>query len=158
MELRPSSPVAALYPVERAVELGNGHRVRYAGLIVATGARARRLASPKQLGELVVRALENAQDVAARVQGAGTAVVVGAGFLGMELASTLSRLGLAVTVVDRDLPLLRLLGPWLAELMSSRAVGHGVRIVVAPGGVTLVGNPVRAVACAPRSSRSMATS
>lgn len=145
VELRSNSPAAALHPERHLVELADGTTLGYDGLVVATGARARRLADAHQSGELVVRTLSDAETIARRVAGASSAVVVGAGFLGMEVASTLRRRGLTVTVVDRDPPLRRLLGPWLADILVAAAVADGVRFVVAPDGVALVGDPVSAV-------------
>ena len=105
----------ALDPTSRVVITSTGERVPYDGLVVATGARARRLAAPGQEGERVLRDLCDATDLARDAAHARSAVVVGAGFLGMEIASTLSGLGLEVTVVDREPGLERVLGPWLAE-------------------------------------------
>ncbi|MFT4306131.1 MAG: FAD-dependent oxidoreductase [Microbacterium sp.] len=83
--------------------------------------------------------------IASHVRAGSTAVVVGAGFLGMEVAYTLLRHGVAVTVIDRDPPLQRLLGDWLADDVVARAEAKGVRFVLAPHGVELLGDPVHAV-------------
>ena len=133
-------------PERRVLTLAGGEEVAWDGLVVATGARARRLASPGQTGELVVRDLPDARAVAERVPRARTAVVVGAGFLGMEVASTLAAAGVQVTVVDRDPPLLRLVGHALADVMVQAAIELGVDVVLAPDGVRLVGDPVNGVA------------
>jgi NADPH-dependent 2,4-dienoyl-CoA reductase/sulfur reductase-like enzyme len=58
-------------------------------------------------------------------------IVLGGGFLGMEVASTCRAMGLDVTVVDVDPPLRRLVGPWLAGLVVDTARDHGVRFQVA---------------------------
>lgn len=139
----------ALHTDRRRVELDDGTELAYDGLVVATGARARRLAAPGQGGEHVVRTMADARGIAACVPAARTAVVVGAGFLGMEVASTLRKQGLDVTVIDRDPPLRRLLGAWLADLVVAAAVEAGVRFVLAPDGVELVGDPVGAVTWGP---------
>jgi len=65
------------------------------------------------------------------------------------VASTLRHNGLEVTVMDRDPPRLRLLGPWLADLIVGRATADGVRFVLAPNGVELIGDPVRGVITGP---------
>ncbi|MER7480269.1 FAD-dependent oxidoreductase [Streptomyces sp. NPDC126510] len=70
---------------------------------------------------------------------ARSVLVVGAGLLGMEIASTCRTLGLEVTVVDRDPPLRRVLGPVLAEVIASAAPEHGVVLRTVPCGVRLVG-------------------
>ncbi|MCK6212101.1 FAD-dependent oxidoreductase [Georgenia sp. EYE_87] len=90
-------------PVNRTVRLARGRELSYDGLIIATGARVRRLAAPAQRGELVVPpTVRDAELIAARLLEARSALVVGAGFLGMEVASTLRRRGLAVTVVHQE--------------------------------------------------------
>ena len=148
VELRLGSRATALRTERHLVELEGADPVPYDGLVIATGSRARRLGAPGQRGELVVRTLEDAEAIARRVPGARTALVVGGGFLGMEVASTLNRHGLAVTVVDRDPPLRRLVGSWLADLVVARASGEGITFASAPDGVELVGDPVRGAAVA----------
>ncbi|EHK88055.1 ferredoxin reductase [Saccharomonospora azurea SZMC 14600] len=133
--------VSRLRSDRRRVVLDDGEEVPYDGLVVATGARARRLAEPGRAGEHVVRTLDDAVRLKDRLRGARSVVVVGGGYLGMEVASTCRELGLAVTVVDRDPPLRRLLGGWLANLIVDTAAEHGVRFVRAPDGVRLVGRP-----------------
>ena len=149
VELRLGAKAVALHTEQRAVELDNGTSVEFDGLVIATGARARRLAAPGQTGELVVRTIADAELISQRIIGAHSAIVVGGGFLGMEVASTLIKHGLSVTVVDRDPPLRRVLGEWLAEVLVARAEDQGLKFVLAPDGVELVGNPVSAVAVGP---------
>ncbi len=146
IELRLGARARSLDVAGRLVTLDGGERLPYDGLIIATGARARRLAAAGQTGELAVRTIGDAQAVAARLRaGARTAVVVGAGFLGMEVASSLVSQGVAVTVVDADPPLERLVGRWLAGLMVAAAREHGVRFSRARDGVRLVGDPVAGI-------------
>jgi NADPH-dependent 2,4-dienoyl-CoA reductase/sulfur reductase-like enzyme len=145
IDVRLSSPAVALRPDHGRLDLADGSEVRYDGLVIATGATPVRLANPGQEGELVVRDLTDASTIAGRVETASTAVVIGGGFLGMEIASTLTGLGLAVTVIDREPPLRRLLGAWLSEILVRRARAAGVRFVVDPGGVELIGSPVEGV-------------
>ena len=145
IEVRLNARAARLEAARQHVILADGTELPYDGLVIATGATPFRLAAPGQVGELVVRDLSDAAVIAARAATAKTAVVIGAGFLGMEVASTLLDLGLAVTVVDRDPPLRRLLGAWLSEVVVARARQAGIRFVIAPGGVQLVGSPVAGV-------------
>ncbi|MDQ6934341.1 MAG: FAD-dependent oxidoreductase [Actinomycetota bacterium] len=149
VELSRGCRAVALHAERHVVELSDGTVVPYDGLVVATGSRARRLTPEGQRGELVIRTLTDVEAIAERVPHADSAVIVGGGFLGMEVASTLSSLGLSVTVIDRDPPLLRLLGSWLADLVVASATRHDVRFVLAPDGVELVGNPVKAVVYEP---------
>lgn len=119
----------------RLVTTADGTAVPYDGLVVATGARARRLSGS---GDLVVRTLDDAAALAARLATARSAIVLGGGFLGMEVATTCRVLGLEVTVVDLVPPLRRLLGPWLADLAVAAARDHGTGVRVAPDGVDVL--------------------
>lgn len=132
---------AHLRPEHGLVILSDGAEVPYDGLAIATGARARRLAASGQHGEHVIRTLDDAAALGYRISATDSVLVVGGGFLGMEVASTCADLGLAVTVVDRDPPLRRLLGEWLAELVVDTARERGVRFVQAPDGVELLDHP-----------------
>jgi 3-phenylpropionate/trans-cinnamate dioxygenase ferredoxin reductase component len=136
--------VKAVYLDRRAAQVGlsSGEKLDFDGLVIATGARARRLTELTRTGEYVLRTRDDAMLLANRLSGSRSAVVVGGGFLGMEVASTLLNHGLDVTVVDRDPPLERLLGRWLAELIVTRAKMSGARFALAPAGVELVGDPV----------------
>ncbi|MET9088961.1 FAD-dependent oxidoreductase [Streptomyces sp. NPDC004237] len=135
IEFRTGARAVRLDVRGRAVTLADGTQVPYDGLVIATGARARRLGGDR---DLVVRTLDDASGLAVRLAGARSAIVLGGGFLGMEVASTCRSLGLEVTVVDLVPPLLRLLGPWLADLAVAAARDHGIRVRIAPDGVSVV--------------------
>ncbi|MFD5401364.1 NAD(P)/FAD-dependent oxidoreductase [Streptomyces griseorubiginosus] len=142
------SPAVAADADRRTVTTADGRRIGYDALIVATGADARRLAAPGQRGELVLRTLEDARRLRARLADATSAIVVGAGFLGMEVASACAARGIPVTVVDTDRPLQRVLGDHLSGEITARAAAHGIRFVQATGFATLTGDPVDGVALA----------
>jgi 3-phenylpropionate/trans-cinnamate dioxygenase ferredoxin reductase subunit len=151
VEVRLGSRAARLRPELRRVVLTDGEEIPYDGLVIATGARARRLAPPGQAGEYVVRTMDDAERLAERIVGARSAIVIGGGFLGMEIASVCVDLGLQVTLVDREPPLRRLLGSWLAGFVVDAARERGVDFVLAPEGVTLLGgDQVAAVDCGHR--------
>ncbi len=151
MTVRLGARVANLRPDYQRVVLADGEDVPYDGLVIATGARARRLAAPAQAGEHVIRTLDDAIALGDRIDVADSALVIGGGFLGMEVASTCAERGLAVTVVDRDPPLRRLLGAWLAELVVKAARERGVRFVQSLNGVEPLGHPeITGVDCGDR--------
>ncbi|MER7480257.1 FAD-dependent oxidoreductase [Streptomyces sp. NPDC126510] len=130
----------------RTVTTADGRQVGYEALIVATGAHARRLAASGQRGEVVLRTLDDARLLRARLADAGSAIVIGAGFLGMEVASACAARGIPVTVVDTDRPLERILGDHLSSAITTRAAAYGIRFVQATGLATLAGDPVSGVA------------
>lgn len=127
----------------RTVLTSDGRAHPFDALVIATGSRARRIAAPGQSGELVLRTLEDACRLRERFAGAASAVVVGAGFLGLEVATAAAKAGLRVTVVDVDPPLERLLGAHLAAAVCERATALG--IAFRRSGAVLLGEPVRGV-------------
>jgi NADPH-dependent 2,4-dienoyl-CoA reductase/sulfur reductase-like enzyme len=139
------SPAVTADADRRVVTTANGREIGYDGLVVATGARARRIAAPGQRGETVLRTLDDARRLRTRLDAAGSALVVGAGFLGLEVVSACVARDIPVTVVDVDPPLRRVLGPFVSEAITARAEEHGVRVVVTGGPATLTGDPVDGV-------------
>ena len=135
---RPNTRAVGLDIHTRQVHLAGGEQLHYDGLVIATGARARHLPDSDPTGAAVLRTLDDATALTAGLSTARTVAIVGAGFLGMEVASTCRSLGKAVTVIDRDPPLVRLLGPWLATLLTEAAHQEGIQIVQAPQGVTVL--------------------
>lgn len=121
---------------KNVVELAGRESLHYDGLVIATGARARRLTHGGH-SELTVRTLDDALDLRQRMDGAGEVVVAGGGFLGMEVASSAASLGKSVTVVDGVSPLAGRLGSLLSGMVLTAAAEHGVRVRVVPGGVTV---------------------
>ncbi len=127
----------------RTVIASDGSEHRFDALVVATGSRARRIAEAGQTGEIVLRTVEDARHLRERIADASSAIVVGGGFLGLEVATAAAKAGLAVTVVDVDPPLQRLLGEHLAASICERAAALG--IAFRRSGAALVGGPVRGV-------------
>ncbi len=112
IEIIDSVRVEAIERPERWVRLSDGRTLDYDHLVLATGARQRPLpASGAQLdGVLDLRTLQDAKALKARMDGAKGAVVVGAGFIGLEFAAVARSLGVAVTVVEiADRPMARAL-------------------------------------------------
>ncbi|WP_254790736.1 NAD(P)/FAD-dependent oxidoreductase [Blastococcus tunisiensis] len=114
--------------------------VRYDGLVIATGARARRIGTANQ-AERVLRSYDEGLRLRDSLAQASSVLVVGGGFLGMEIASTARALGKDVTVVDLAPPLDRLLGTAVGGHVRTVAARAGVRFVLTHGGVRLLGAP-----------------
>lgn len=111
------------------VTLSNGEEIATDGVVIATGGTARTLPGWDDLvGVHTLRTIEDAAALRAElIGGASTVVVVGAGWIGSEVASTCHRLGLHVTVVESmQVPLARSLGTGMAEVCAALHTDHGV--------------------------------
>lgn len=125
----------ALDPKALALTLADGRRVEADALVVATGAEARRLPFERRLdGILALRTLDDARRLRDALAGSPRVVVIGAGFIGMEVAASCRTKGCAVTVVEPlPAPLIRGLGPILGERVARRHREAGVEFHLGVG-------------------------
>ncbi|WP_345893948.1 FAD/NAD(P)-binding oxidoreductase [Nocardioides sp. TF02-7] len=113
----------------RVVRLADGSTIEYGGLVVATGVRARRL----ELGcdpsvRHAIRTIEDSERLARNLLPGTRVVVVGAGFIGCEVAATAVGIGCDVTVVEPlDAPLQRAVGEVVGREVQRRHEARGVR-------------------------------
>ncbi|MBV7695653.1 NAD(P)/FAD-dependent oxidoreductase [Streptomyces sp. TRM70350] len=131
-----------LDPVARTVTLAGGRHVRTDGIVIATGAGPRTLPGADGLaGVHTLRTLDDAQALRAELlDGLPRVVVIGAGFIGAEVASTAHRLGLHVTVVEAlPVPLERQFGREMGLVVSSLHNDHGVQLLCGTGVAELLG-------------------
>ena len=114
-----------------AVHLDDGTTVRADGIVVATGARARSWpASARLAGVHVLRTVDDAIALRRELRPGARLVVIGAGFIGGEVASTAAKLGLHVTVVEAALaPLAGPLGVRLGAAVARLHTEHGTRLL-----------------------------
>lgn len=122
--------VTALDDAGRRLELADGSRLDYDELVIATGSRARRLPSiPDLPGVHYLRTLDDATALAEALRQSRRLVVVGAGFIGLEVAAVARDRGIDVTVVETAAcPLTRVLGPTAGRLIADLHESHGVRL------------------------------
>lgn len=121
---------------ERTVTLASGRHLRTDAVVVATGASARTLPGTAGLaGVHTLRTLDDAEALrAALTTGSPRVVVIGAGFIGAEVASTAHALGLDVTVVEAaEVPLERALGREMGRVCAALHTDHGVRLLCGTG-------------------------
>jgi NADPH-dependent 2,4-dienoyl-CoA reductase/sulfur reductase-like enzyme len=119
------------------ITLATGEQIAADGAVIATGGVPRRLpAAEGLLGVHVLRSLEDADALRAKLTGgAENVVVLGAGFIGAEVAATCRALGLNVTIVEAMLvPLSTALGPELGAVCAALHATNGVRLIT---GVTV---------------------
>jgi len=127
---RLGTPAARLDPRTRSVVLQDGQEVQADGVIVATGARARRLPRTDGLKNVhTLRTLDDAIALRAGLRRAERLVVVGAGFIGAEVASSARSLGLDVTVIEAlPTPLAVPLGAEMGAVCARLHGDHGVHL------------------------------
>jgi NADPH-dependent 2,4-dienoyl-CoA reductase/sulfur reductase-like enzyme len=110
------------------VFLESGDRIGYDSLLLATGAEPIRLPVPGAERGHLLRTMDDADRIIAALGNAGTAVVVGAGYIGLEVAASLRKRGLEVTVVALETePLEAVMGPELGAAIRADHEAHGVR-------------------------------
>ncbi|CNE94363.1 NAD(P)H-nitrite reductase [Mycobacterium tuberculosis] len=132
VDWRLGTAVARADLAARTVHLADGTRIPYDGLVVATGLRPRRLDAPGAgPSRHVVRTLDDAASLRERLLPGVRLAVVGAGFIGCEVAATTRTLGADVTVVAPESePMLRPLGPALGAELRRRHRERGVRFLL----------------------------
>lgn len=133
----------ALDLASRTVALADGRTLAYDGLVVATGATPRRLAGTDHLdGVRYLRTLDDVVDLVDRLdRGVERVVVVGAGFIGAEVAASCRRRGVAVTMVEPlAQPLARVLGETVGAVVADLHRGHGVDLRLGVGVASVEGD------------------
>lgn len=128
--------VTRLDRAERIVELDDGRRVGYGALLLATGAEPRRLPLPGADSAHVhyLRSLEDSRAIISALSGTDRAVVVGAGFIGLEVAASLRHRGLGVTVVaPEEIPLAHAVGEAVGRFVAGLHSEHGVDLRLGRG-------------------------
>lgn len=101
IDFRRGEPVLRLDAAQRTIETGTGN-YGYDKLILATGSRARRLPvdGADLAGIVTLRSLHDARLIRPALEKAGSVVIVGGGFIGLEIASTAAKAGKTTTVVE----------------------------------------------------------
>lgn len=130
VDWRLGSAAEALDPGARTVRLEDGTSLAYGGLVLATGSAPRALpGAPALQGMHMLRSLSDARVLREVLQPGACLLVIGAGFIGMEVAASARELGLDVTVVEA-LPtaLVRGIGEELGRWAMSRFGDHGVEV------------------------------
>lgn len=142
VEWRLGERATALEPRAKIVALEGGERLGYDALLVATGCVARRLPFGAGLAGIhVLRTLADARALRADLEGSPRVLIVGAGFIGMEVAASCRERGAEVSVVEPlEAPLLRGLGHELGRIVGERHAEHGVSIRCGVGVAGFEGN------------------
>ena len=142
LEWRLGQSATGLDLADRTVLLGGGERLRFDGLIIATGASPRRLPGTDHLdGVHTLRTLDDCLEIRAALDASPRRVaVVGAGFIGAEVAATCRGRGIDVTLVEAlPVPLERGLGAEMGSVVADVHRDHGVDVRLGVGVVLIEG-------------------
>lgn len=148
--LRLGSEVVDLDSGKRSIQLGDGETLHYDKLALCTGASAVALPMNADMGG--VHTIRNVADILLIKQalpGSKSAVIIGGGYIGLEAAAVLAKLGLTVTVLEmEDRVLARVTSSTMSEYMEALHAKHGVKILTSTKVVSLEGDSsVETVVC-----------
>ena len=128
--LRTSTRVIRVDRASKSVTLSTDEVLTYDTLVLATGARARRLSLPGSdlKGFLELRTIEDAKAIKAWFKPGFRLAIIGGGYVGLEVAASARNLGVDVHVIEREDRLLaRVAGPVLSDFFREAHEAHGVR-------------------------------
>lgn len=141
VELRLGTEVSAIDAGAHEVELSDGTDLSYTKLLLATGSSPRRLPVPgaDADGVLYLRTVGDSENIRAAITEGTRLVVIGAGWIGLEVAATARQAGASVTVLETEqLPLLRVLGPEVAAVFRDLHQANGVDLRFGVGAEQIV--------------------
>ena len=130
IDLRTSTRVIRIDRDKRQLTLSTDDTLDYDTLILATGARARKLTLPGSdlKGFLELRTIEDAEAIKAWFRPGFRLAIIGGGYVGLEVAASARKLGAEVDLLEREDRLLaRVAGPVLSTFFQTLHEGHGVR-------------------------------
>ncbi len=134
IELQLGRRIVSADPGRCVVRTSRGGELPFDELVLATGARPRRLPLELPAGVHELRTLADARALRQELVPGAHLVVIGGGFVGAEVASTARSLGVHVTIVEAaPAPVARVLGPEVGLLLAERWRAHGVDVRLGTG-------------------------
>jgi 3-phenylpropionate/trans-cinnamate dioxygenase ferredoxin reductase subunit len=136
IELRLGRTAVSLDTANTLLELDDGEQLSYDRLLLTTGSEPRRLSVPDAEldGVLYLRSVRDSDALRERLDRGGSVVVVGAGWIGAEVAASARQRGLDVTVIEpASVPLERVLGAEIGAIYRDIHTDHGVRMLMGTG-------------------------
>jgi 3-phenylpropionate/trans-cinnamate dioxygenase ferredoxin reductase subunit len=143
LEWRPGAQVARIDRGAKRLELAGGEMLAYDKLILCTGGRARTLSVPGADSAAVyaLRRIDDALALAPMLEPGRRVVVIGGGWIGLEVAATARRKGADVVVVEAQLRLCeRTVPPEVSEHLLALHRSHGVRVILGASVASITSN------------------
>ena len=136
IEVRLQTTITTIDRANRFLQTENGERISYDKLVLALGSRARRL--PIEGGELIgvhyLRSIADVEAIRLEFNNHRRAVVIGAGYIGLEVAAVMQQQGLDVTVVElADRVMSRVVSPEISDFYQIEHTNQGVRLRLSTG-------------------------
>jgi 3-phenylpropionate/trans-cinnamate dioxygenase ferredoxin reductase subunit len=131
IELKMGTGVQSLDCREHRLTLDNGEALAYERLLLCPGSEARRLTVPGAglEGIFYLRTIDEVEAIRARCRPGARLVVVGGGYIGLEIAATCVKLGLDVTVLEMmDRAMNRVVAPEVSAFFAAEHASHGVKL------------------------------
>jgi 3-phenylpropionate/trans-cinnamate dioxygenase ferredoxin reductase component len=136
IELRTETEVSALDPASRTVTLGGGEEISFDKLLLTTGAEPRRIpvAGAELEGIYYLRTMADSEALRERLQTGARVAVVGAGWIGTEVAASARQKGAEVTLIDPlNVPYENILGEEIGTFYRDVHAGQGVTLLLGDG-------------------------
>ena len=130
-EVRTGLRVERIDRNRKSLELANGETVAYGKLVLATGARSRTLSGAQSNGVSIhyLRTVDDANTLREALAGARQLAIIGAGYVGMEVAASAAQRGIAVSVFEAATRVMqRSVGPHISGVVQALHAEHGVRL------------------------------
>ncbi|QRG09215.1 FAD-dependent oxidoreductase [Xanthobacter dioxanivorans] len=141
-QVRTGVRVARIHPAEKRVDLADGSHLTYGALLIATGTRARALPVPGAdlPGVFSIRSIDDVKHFRAAALPGARLVIIGGGYIGLEVAAKARKLGLDVSVVEGQERLLaRVACATISDFARDLHVGHGVAVLTGMGVTRITG-------------------
>jgi anthranilate 1,2-dioxygenase ferredoxin reductase component len=127
--LKLGTPVSRIDRAAKHVDLTDGSHVAYDQLLITTGCRARRLSAFDHLPIHYLRSLRDAERIRLELGPGRSVILIGGGFIGLEIAASVAKLGASVTVLELAPRLMgRAMPPIVSDFARDLHERHGVRL------------------------------
>ncbi|WP_289035274.1 FAD-dependent oxidoreductase [uncultured Roseibium sp.] len=142
IDLIPGTSVSSIDRGAQRLSLENGDTIGYDKLVIATGTRARHAPIPGAdlAGVVTLRTIADVDGIRERLLAGQKIAIVGAGYIGLEVAAVANQLGKDVTVIEaQDRPMKRVVSPFISEFYSALHREKGVELRLGTGVEAIVG-------------------